>query len=95
MQNQQPHRLVICAYHGLSMLEYGAAVEIFISHGRTNSPWYHGEVVSCDGPELRLGDGSLLRLADDLQVLSQADTIVLPGWRAIDERPPQALLSAL
>lgn len=95
MQNQQPHRLVICAYHGLSMLEYGAAVEIFISHGRTNSPWYQGEVVSCDGPEVRLGDGSVLHLAADLQVLDQANTIVLPGWRSIEERPPQALLSAL
>ncbi len=95
MSLQQPHRVVICAYHGLSMLEYGAAVEIFISHGRTNTPWYQGEVVSCDGAAVQLGDGSQLLLPDDLQALQYADTIVLPGWRGIDERPPLALLSAL
>lgn len=95
MTSEKPHRVVICAYHGLSMLEYGAAVEIFISHGRTNSPWYQGEVVSCDGPQLVLGDGSRLCLPDDLGVLQQADTIVLPGWRDINERPPQQLLEAL
>lgn len=95
MSVAQPQRVVICAYHGLSMLEYGAAVEIFISHGRTNSPWYQGEVVSCDGPQVELGDGSKLLLPADLQVLQQADMIVLPGWRNIDERPPQALLLAL
>lgn len=95
MSTQTPHRVVICAYHGLSMLEYGAAVEIFISHGRTYTPWYQAEVVSCDGPTLMLGDGSQLLLPDDLGVLSQADTIVLPGWRGIDDKPPQALLSAL
>jgi AraC family transcriptional activator FtrA len=95
MSVAQPQRVVICAYHGLSMLEYGAAVEIFISHGRTNTPWYQGEVVSCDGPQVELGDGSRLLLPADLQVLQQADMIVLPGWRNIDERPPQALLLAL
>lgn len=95
MPTQTPHRVVICAYHGLSMLEYGAAVEIFISHGRTNTPWYQAEVVSCDGPQLMLGDGSQLLLPADLGVLRQADTIVLPGWRGIDDKPPQALLSAL
>jgi len=95
MTSQKNHRVVICAYHGLSMLEYGAAVEIFISHGRTNSPWYRGEVVSCDGPQLQLGDGSRLLVADNLSVLQQADTIILPGWRDINERPPQQLLDAL
>lgn len=95
MTSEKPHHVVICAYHGLSMLEYGAAVEIFISHGRTNSPWYQGEVVSCDGPQLALGDGSRLWLPADLGVLQQADTIVLPGWRDINERPPQQLLQAL
>lgn len=95
MPTQTPHRVVICAYHGLSMLEYGAAVEIFISHGRTNTPWYQAEIVSCDGPQLLLGDGSQLLLPADLGVLSQADTIVLPGWRGIDDKPPLALLSAL
>lgn len=95
MTSEKPHRVVICAYHGLSMLEYGAAVEIYISHGRTNQPWYQGQVVSCDGPELQLGDGSRLLVADDLDVLLQANTIILPGWRDINERPPQALLDAL
>lgn len=95
MTSQKNHRVVICAYHGLSMLEYGAAVEIFISHGRTNQPWYQGEVVSCDGPQLQLGDGSRLLVADDLRVLQQANTIILPGWRDINERPPQQLLDAL
>lgn len=89
MTSEKPHRVVICAYHGLSMLEYGAAVEIYISHGRTNQPWYQGQVVSCDGPELQLGDGSRLLVADDLDVLLQANTIILPGWRDINERPPR------
>lgn len=95
MTTTRPHQVVICAYHGLSMLEYGAAVEIFISHGRTYSPWYQGRVISADGPLLQLGDGSTLQLSADLDALLDADTIVLPGWRQIEETPPLALLTAL
>lgn len=95
MSSQHQHRVVICAYQGLSMLEYGAAVEIFISHGCSNQPWYQAEVVSCDGPQIGLVDGSHLLLNDDLNVLQQADSIILPGWRGIDEPPPPALISAL
>ncbi|ALZ76908.1 hypothetical protein ATY27_14840 [Rheinheimera sp. F8] len=95
LTKEQPHRVVICAYHGLSMLEYGAAVEIFVSHGRTNSPWYQSQIIGADGPVLQLGDGSALHLSADLNQLQLADTIVLPGWRNIEEKPPQALLLAL
>lgn len=90
-----PHRVVICAYHGLSMLEYGAATEIFIGYGRSYTPWYQASVVGIDGPVLQLGDGLALQVPADLAVLETADTIVLPGWRNIDEKPPQPLLDAL
>ena len=32
------HQLVVCAYHGLSMLEYGAAIDIFAGHRTADAP---------------------------------------------------------
>ena len=95
MLNNVAHRVVICAYHRLSMLEYGAASEIFIGYGRSYSPWYQASVVGIDGPALALSDGTVLQVPADLALLAQADTIVLPGWRDISEKPPEPFLQAL
>lgn len=46
------------------------------------------------GP-LRAAGGLTLQVEHGLDVLERSDTIVIPGWRDIDEPPPAALVAAL
>jgi AraC family transcriptional regulator, transcriptional activator FtrA len=93
---QKPeHQLVICAYHGLSMLEYGAAVDIFSGHRTADSPWYHCRIAGLDGLRVQMNGGTWLETPDDASILAQADTIVIPGWRRLREAPDPQLLQAL
>lgn len=95
MTNEKPHRVAICVYDGLSMLEYGAAVEIFASHGRGRSDWYHTQVVATDTSVIQLQGGGRLEVDGRVDDLPGYDTILMPGWRHIDAQVPAPLLSAL
>lgn len=89
------HQLVVCAYHGLSMLEYGAAIDIFVGHRTADAPWYQCRVAGLDGLRIQMKGGTWLETSDDLRILAQADTIVIPGWRQLTEMPDLQLVEAL
>lgn len=89
------HQLVVCAYHGLSMLEYGAAIDIFAGHRTVDAPWYQCRVAGVDGLRIQMNGGTWLETADDTGILAEADTIVIPGWRRLSEAPDPHLLQAL
>lgn len=89
------HQLVVCAYHGLSMLEYGAAIDIFAGHRTADAPWYQCRVAGLDGLRIQMNGGTWLETSDDARILAEADTIVIPGWRRLSEQPDPQLLQAL
>jgi len=89
------HQLVVCAYHGLSMLEYGAAIDIFAGHRSADAPWYQCRVAGLDGLRIQMSGGTWLETSHDASILAQADTIVIPGWRQFTARPDPKLLLAL
>ena len=89
------HQLVVCAYHGLSMLEYGAAIDIFAGHRTADLPWYQCRVAGLDGLRIQMNGGTWLETSADARILAEADTIVIPGWRRLSELPDRQLLQAL
>jgi AraC family transcriptional activator FtrA len=86
-------RVVALAYDGLGMFELGIVVEIFgLPRPEITVPWYRFGVCSLDRGNLRATGGVRVRVAGGLEGLRRAGTIVISGWRDVDERPPERLL---
>lgn len=95
-------RVVALAYEGLCTFEFGLVVEIFgldrPELSPSERPWYRFSVAAADPPPLRAAGGITVSVdagLDAIDDLGPGDTIVVPGWRDLDERPPEALLLAL
>lgn len=91
-----PHRVVALAYEGLCTFEFGIIVEAFaLPRPELKVPWYRFTVCSLEPEPVRALGGITVYARSGLGALRRADTIVIPGWRNADERPPEVLLSAL
>ena len=90
------HRVVAVAYDRLCTFEFGCTVELFaLPRPELTVPWYDFAVCAAERGPLRATGGVALGVRHGLKLLDTADTIVVPGWRCIDERPPAALLERL
>ncbi len=87
--------VAICAYDGLSMLEFGAAVEIFSAYGKHFSPWYTCKVISVDDSYLAISEGMGLQVDNDLNALKDVDMIVIPGWTGLHREASPEFIQAL
>lgn len=84
------------AYNGLCTFEFGIAVEIFgLPRPEFDFPWYQHRIVSVDASPMQVSEGIQIVSRFGLEALSEAQTIIIPGWRNRAETPPQALLDAL
>ncbi|HBT4706329.1 TPA: transcriptional regulator FtrA, partial [Klebsiella quasipneumoniae] len=77
-----PHRVVALAYDGLCTFEFGVAVEIFgLPRPEMGERWYQFAVAAVDEGPLRATGGVRLMTDGGPELLAQAQTIVVPGWR--------------
>lgn len=90
------HTVAALAYDGLCTFEFGIAVEVFgLPRPELDVEWYDFVVCSFERGPLRATGGVQIEAAAGLPALRRADTIVVPGWRDVDEVPPEPLLRAL
>jgi AraC family transcriptional regulator, transcriptional activator FtrA len=90
------HRVVVLAYDNLCTFEFGCTVELFaIPRPELTVPWYEFAVCAAERGPLRAAGGLRLTGTHGLRLLDRADTIIVPGWRSSEERPPEALLRAV
>ncbi len=76
------HQVVALAYDGLCTFEFGVAVEIFgLPRPEMGDNWYHFAVAAVDEGPLCATGGIRLMTDGGPELLAQADTIVVPGWR--------------
>ncbi|MDU6388517.1 MAG: transcriptional regulator FtrA [Pantoea sp.] len=88
--------VAVLAYDGLCTFEFGIAVEIFgLPRPEFDFPWYRHRIVAVDASPMQVAEGIQIVSSFGIESLSEAQTIIIPGWRNLDERPPQALLDAL
>lgn len=93
---QAPGLVALVAYDGLRSFEYAMAVELFaLQRPGLPGPWYPTAVVSAERGALRGLGGLVVRPDAAFETIHQAHTIVVPGWRDVNERAPRKLLSAL
>ena len=91
-----PHLVAILAYDQLCTFEFGCAIELFaLERPELDVAWYDYAVCAAEPGPLRAAGGLVLQAPHGLDVLARADTIVIPGWRDVDDAPPAALLDAL
>ncbi|WP_139792331.1 helix-turn-helix domain-containing protein [Henriciella litoralis] len=94
--SNKPHRVVTLAYDRLWPLEFGIAVEIF-GWSRPeiiDVEWYDFTVAGPAEPIRTLG-GMTMTPEHGYEVAADADTLIVPAWRDINERPPQDMLDAV
>jgi len=93
---KHPGFVAILAYDGLCTFEFGIAVELFgLPRPEFDFPWYQHRIVSADPSPITVSEGIQIVSNFGLDSLSDAQTIIIPGWRNREEQPPQALLDAL
>ena len=96
MSSLDRRRVAALAYDGLCTFEFGIVVEVFgLSRPELGPGWYKFQVCALEKGDLRATGGVTVRAAAGLSGLRRAGTIVLPGWRDADERPPEELLRAM
>ena len=90
-------KVVVVVYDGLCTFEFGVAVEVFGLPRPEIGRWYEFSLCTAeeDKNSLRAVGGFRLAVNKGLGALRSAGTIIVPGWRDVNERPPEALLSAL
>ncbi len=91
------HLVVALAYDRLSTFEFGIAVEIFgLPRPEMGPDWYRFAVCAIEPGPLRAIGGFQIIADGGLELLDEADTIVIPGWRGASREPvPPALIAAL
>jgi AraC family transcriptional activator FtrA len=93
-----PNRLVVAlAYDRLSTFEFGTAIEVFgLPRPEMGPDWYRFAVCAIEPGPLRAIGGFRIMVDGGLELLEEADTIVIPGWRGASTEPvPPSLIAAL
>ena len=90
-----PH-VVALAYDGLCTFEFGIAYEVFgLPRPEMGEGWYRFSTAGIEPGPLRAAGGLTVAVDCGLELLGEADLIVIPGWRAIDAPVPDLLIAAL
>lgn len=89
-------RVVTLAYDGLCTFEFGVAVEVFgLARPEMGEGWYRHATAAVEPGPLRAAGGLTVTTLGGLELLEEADLIIVPGWRGIDETVPASLVDAL
>ncbi|WP_085728784.1 transcriptional regulator FtrA [Pseudomonas sp. R37(2017)] len=91
-----PGLVAILAYDGLCTFEFGIAVEIFgLPRPEFDFPWYEHRIVAVDQGPMRAMGGIQVLADGGMEMLADARTIIIPGWRDRSATVPAELIAAL
>lgn len=90
------HLVATVAYDRLCTFEFGCTVELFaLQRPELDVPWYDFAVCAAERGPMRATGGISIQVPHSLRLLDRADTIIIPGWRNVDEAPPMDLVRRL
>ena len=93
--NMSRRKVCVLAYEGLHAFEYGLAVDVFFSDNLQLGEWYDFQVVGVDPKPINGTGNIVINKSADISALSDADLIIVPGWRGVDDNIPTELRTAL
>lgn len=88
--------VVVVAYDGLCTFEFGCAVEVFgLPRPEMGEGWYRFAVAAVEPGPLRAAGGVRVLVDGGTELIGEAGTVIVPGWRGTAEPVPEALCAAL
>jgi AraC family transcriptional activator FtrA len=88
--------VVALAYDRLCTFEFGIAVEVFgLPRPELEPGWYRFAVAAIEPGPLRAAGGLTVTADGGLDLLDQAHTIIVPGWRGVEAPVPPSLVDGL
>lgn len=89
-------RVAALLYDGLCTFEFGIAAEVFgLPRPEMGPDWYTFEAVSLEPGPLQAMGGIVVEASRGLESITDAHTIIIPGWRGKDEPVPPRLSAAI
>jgi len=96
MRSPANRRVAAVVYDGLCTFEFAIVVEVFgLPRPELPVDWYRFSACSVESSAARATGGVRVTAKSGLGALRGAGTVVIPGWRNSDERPPESLLAAV
>jgi transcriptional regulator GlxA family with amidase domain len=90
------HRIAALCLDGVVAFDLTAAAQVFgVASERDGTPLYEVSVCTEGGDEVATTSGFGLRPRHGLEGLERADTVVVPGYFAVLDPPPEAATEAL
>ena len=91
------NRLVVAvAYDGLCTFEFGVAAEMFaLPRPEMGADWYRFAVAGIDAGEMRAMGGVRIVADGGPDLIGEAGTVIVPGWRGVECPVPPLLIEAL
>lgn len=84
------------AYDGLCTFEYGVTVEVFgLPRPELGPDWYRFATCAIEPGPLRAVGGLRVNADAGMELLEEADLIVVPGWKGVEIEPAAELICAL
>ena len=88
--------VVALAYDRLCTFEFAIAVEVFgLPRPEMGPDWYRFAVAAVDEGDMRAVGGFRFSTDGRLELLAEAGTIIIPGWREAGMPVPDALIASL
>lgn len=92
----EPHTVAVLAFDGISPFHLSVPCIVFGPDMQGEGvPPFRLRVCSAERGRLRTTAGFHLEATHGLMALARADTVIVPSWRDVEERPPEAVLRAL
>ncbi|MEU4513040.1 transcriptional regulator FtrA [Nonomuraea wenchangensis] len=92
----RPHRVAALAFDGMAPFELGCVVELFgLPRPELDVPWYDLRVCAASPEPLRVVGGFTMSAEHGLDVLAEADTVIVPGVADVRGPVPDPLVAAL
>lgn len=87
--------VAVIAYDGLAMFEFSIPVEVFGLPRPEFDPWYRFAVAAVEPGPLRATGNVRIEVDGGMELLETAGTIVVPGWKNLDQPAPGPIVDAL
>lgn len=88
--------VVAVVYDGLCTFEFSIVAEVFgLNRPEMGEGWYRFASAAMEPGPLRAQGGLMFQVDHGLELLDEADLIVIPGWKGVDVDVPDALLASL
>src|SRR5688500_6725824 len=95
MRSRGPHRIAALCLDRVVAFDLAVPSEVFSLAWDRGRPLY--EVAACAPRPGKISTTTGFAIAglDGLEAMAEADTVIVPGYRAVFDRPPEAALDAL